>query len=66
MTVDFPPETSKRLDWLKEQLEAPSRMEVLRNSLKLLEACLDAKAKGGRVEIVYPDGRHVGIYVPDA
>jgi hypothetical protein len=38
MTVDFPPTTSKRLKTLKDILEAPSHLDVLRRALALYEA----------------------------
>ena len=54
MTVDFPPTTSERLEWLKEELEASSYIDVLRRALGFYELAVRARKNGGRVLIEEP------------
>ncbi len=60
MTVDFPPATTRRLRMLKEKLEAPSYVDVLRTALRLLEVAVEAKQDGGDV-VVIKDGKERSI-----
>jgi hypothetical protein len=56
MTVDFPPTTSKRLKDLKDILEAPSHIDVLRRALAFYEEAVKAKKDGGRIYIEKANG----------
>jgi hypothetical protein len=55
-TVDFPPTTSKRLKDLKDILEAPSHIDVLRRALAFYEEAVKAKKDGGRIYIEKANG----------
>jgi hypothetical protein len=66
MTVDFPPAATRRLKYLKDKLEAPSYIDVLRNALKLYEKTVNTLEEGGRVTIVDETGDQVPLDVPTA
>lgn len=57
MTVDFHPKVATRLVWLKEETEAPSFVEVLRDAINYYALLVQAFKRGARVEIVEEDGQ---------
>ena len=57
ITVDFPPQSSERLRRLKEELESPSYVDVLRRALLIYDAAIHAQTHGGRVFFTDKDGK---------
>jgi hypothetical protein len=61
--LELPPLALERLQRLKERTEAASYAEVIRNSLRLLEALLDEHEKGGELQLKRADGETVAYKI---
>ena len=64
MTVDFPPQTTARLQRLKEYLESTSYIDVIRKALMLLEICVEVIKEGGRIVKIDKAGKQTEILRP--
>lgn len=56
LQFDFAPEAANRLDDLVRLLGASSRAEVVRRALLLLDHASTQQARGGTLQIAWPDG----------
>lgn len=54
---DFTPEALKRLEDLKERIEAPTKAEVIRNSLKLYEWFITEIDPNSIIEVQDKEGK---------
>ena len=57
--LDLPPKAFKRLKMLKEDTEASSWAEVIKNALKLYAATIDIQKAGNEFMLKLPDGKIV-------
>ena len=64
MTVDFTPKVADDLNWLKDEVEAPSYIEVLRLCIRRTRKLVHAeKHEKVKIFLEYPDGRREEIYL---
>jgi len=61
--LELPPQAMARLQRLKERTEAASYAEVIRNSLRLLEALLDEHEKGAEISLKRANGEIVAYKI---
>ena len=61
--LDFSGKAVAELDDLKQKVEAPSRAEVIRNSLRWLRWCVEETAQGGKF-IIEKDGKSKEVVFP--
>lgn len=61
LTFDVSPELNAKLDNLKEQLDAASKVEVVRRAVGLYALVLERKKMGERLSILDKDGHAVEI-----
>jgi hypothetical protein len=57
--LEMPPQAMVRLQRLKEQTEAASYAEIIRNALRVFEALLDEHEKGSAFQVKRKDGETV-------
>ena len=57
--LEMPPQAMERLQKLKDQTEAASYAEVIRNALRLFEALVEEHAKGSEFSLKRADGEIV-------
>jgi Arc/MetJ-type ribon-helix-helix transcriptional regulator len=61
--LELPPQAMERLQRLKEKTEAASYAEVIRNSLRLLEALVDEHEKGAEFTLRRADGETIAYKI---
>lgn len=61
--LELPPQAMERLQRLKEQTEAASYAEVIRNALRLFEALVDEHAKGAEFSLKRANGETVAYKI---
>lgn len=55
--LEMPPQAMERLQRLKDHMEAASYAEVIRNSLRVLEALVDEYEQGSEFSVRRKDGQ---------
>ncbi len=55
--LEMPPQAMERLQRLKDRIEAASYAEVIRNSLRVLEALVDEYEQGSEFSVKRKDGQ---------
>jgi len=55
--LEMPPQAMERLQRLKDRMEAASYAEVIRNSLRVLEALVDEYEQGSEFSVKRKDGQ---------
>jgi hypothetical protein len=61
--LEMPPQAMERLQRLKEQTEAASYAEVIRNALRLFEALVEEHEKGAEFQLKRRDGETVAYRI---
>ena len=61
--LEMPPQAMERLQRLKDQTEAASYAEVIRNALRVFEALIAEHEKGSEFSLKRPDGETVAYRI---